>query len=102
MAVMQLRGKSIWFIDEEGNQFFTSINFTQGLINGRSKQGFVLLSRAPDKVAKGRFKESPLWDPKGIYKGGASKTLTTTNDAISVKKKKETEIKDGFQDKSVW
>ena len=103
MAVIKLSksGNQVQVIDEEGNMFVTSTTFMMGLLQGRSKTGFLLLSRYPNKIAKGRFKESPLWDPSGIATKNDSK-LTTTNDALSVKDRESKEQKKTFEDKKVW
>ena len=94
--------KQIQFITDEGYVFATSVVFLQGLMMGKSKAGFVLLSRMPFNVAPGRFKESPVWDPDGIFQGEAAKTLTTNNDALSNKVRDEKAVKKAFVDKKIW
>ena len=70
---------------------------------GKAKGNFVLLSRMPFNVAADRFKPSPVYDPNGVFKGDAAKTLTTTtNDALSTKTRKKNEVKKMFEDKKVW
>jgi len=105
MAVVKLSksGKQVQFIDEEGNMFVTSSTFIAGLLQNRSKFGFVLLSRFPLKVSKDRFKPSPIWDPGGLLeKQEKYDKLTTGNDSISQKTLKGQEEKKQFIDKKVW
>jgi hypothetical protein len=104
MAVVKLNstGKQIQFVDEEGNMFVTSAAFMMGLLQGRSPTGFLLLSRYPNKVAKGRFKESPLWDPSGLAKKNEEKPVTLTNDSLSRKSLEQGKEKKAFADKKVW
>ena len=104
MAVVKLTGsgKGVLFIDDEGNTFSSSVNFIQGLLWGKSPNGFVLLTRLPNKVAKDRFKQSPLYDPNGVYNGDAAKTLTGSNDAISQNSLKKAEQVKSYEDKKIW
>ena len=90
------------FITDDGQVFATSVVFLQGLMMGKSKQGFVLLSRLPFNVSPDRFQKSPLYDPDGVFQGDAAKTLTPSEDALSAKSIKAKEVKKGFQDKKVW
>jgi hypothetical protein len=101
MAVVKLSksGKQLQFIDEEGNMFVTSAAFVMGLMQGRSKYGFLLLSRLPLKVAKDRFKESPLYDPSGLAQANESHG---DNDALSQKSLKAQKQVNTYKDKVVW
>jgi hypothetical protein len=91
-------------IDDDGRTYITSVNFLLGLINGKSKHDFILLSRLPQNNSDSRFKKSPVYDPDGVFQGDAAKTLelTTSNDALSVKAQKEKQEKKSFEDKNVW
>ena len=105
MAVAKLTGskKGLLFIDDEGNIFNTSVNFIMGLINGKAKHDFVLLSRLPNKAAEGRFKKSPLYDPDGKYHEKTfEKSTTLANDGLSKVERDKTEVKKSFKDKKVW
>jgi len=94
--------KQIQFITDSGEVFATSVVFLQGLLMGKSKSGFVLLSRLPFNVSPDRFKKSPLYDPDGVFQGDAAKTLKMSEDALSPKAIKAKEVKKGFTDKKVW
>jgi len=108
MTILKINksGKSVQIITDEGKVYQTSVVFLQGLLMGKSKCGFITTSRLPFNVAPDRFKPSILWDPQGIFKGDAAKTLdgplTTTNDALSVGVRKANEQKKVFEDKKVW
>ena len=95
-------GKAVQIITDEGQVYQTSVVFLQGLLMGKAKGNFITTSRLPFNVAPGRFKPSILWDPNGVFKGDAAKTLTTTNDAFSVKETKKNEQKKMFEDIKVW
>jgi len=102
MAVAKLTksGKAVQFIDEEGNVFQTSVIYLQSLIKGNIRGNFILFNLLPFKVAKDRFKPSPLYNPK--QQSVEDRVLTTTNDAISNKTIKTNEQKKQFEDKPVW
>jgi len=104
MTVLKLTssGKAVQIIDDEGRVYQTSVVFLQGLLMGKAKGNFVTTSRLPFNVAPGRFKPSILYDPEGVFQGDAAKTLSTTNDSISVKTRKDKENKEMFEDKPVW
>jgi hypothetical protein len=93
--------KAIQIITDDGKVYQTSVVFMQGLLMGKSKSGFITTVRLPFNVAADRFAPSEVWDPDGIFKGDAAKTLTTTDDALSVKVRKKSEVKKGFVDKKV-
>ena len=63
MAVAKLSDskKAVIFIDHEGNQFFTSVVFLRGLLEGRSKAGFVELKMFPTKAPIDKWRKSPVW-----------------------------------------
>ena len=87
-------GKAFMVIDDEGNAFITSMQWLNGLLQGKSKQGFVLMTKMPNKIASDRFKNSPtLVD--GVK-------VDITNDALSPKVLKGKENKKQFEDKKVW
>jgi hypothetical protein len=69
---------------------------------GKAKGDFITTKRLPFNVAPGRYKPSELYDPDGVFEGEASKTLTTNNDALSVKAKKDKEKKKAVVDKNIW
>ena len=60
------------------------------------------------RIAEDRFPKSEVWDPDGILKDNkqkdqlTGKPLTTTNDAFSVKARKDKEQSTAYKDKSVW
>lgn len=108
---MSKGGKQVQFIDEDGVMFVTSTNYMLGLMSGKSKCGFILLSRMPYKVAKNRWDPSPVYDPTGVLGANAQKTLSpssaeekvdTSNDSFSNKFKKTNEQRKAFTDKPVW
>ena len=102
MSVVKLTKskKAVMFVDDDGNAFFTSVNFFVGLLNGKSD--FLLLKRLPNKISDKRFKKSELWDPEGVFKNVDSRSLTTANDALSSGVLREKEEVKGFEDKQVW
>jgi hypothetical protein len=64
MAVVKLSSskKSIHFIDDEGNLFFTPVKGFENVITGAWNRP-VLLYRMPNPVDKGKFKQSPVFSP---------------------------------------
>lgn len=56
-------GKQFQVVDDDGVVFGTSVVFLKGLLEGRAPTGFVLMTRMPFKVAKNRFKPSPVYNP---------------------------------------
>lgn len=109
MTIIRLTssGRAIQVVTDEGYVYQTSTTFLQGLLWGKAKGNFITTNRMPFNVAPDRFKPSELYDPDGKFQGEARKTLdrnntTTTNDAISVKTRKEKEVKKGYVDKKVW
>lgn len=94
--------KAINIIDDEGKSYITSVNSITYLLNGHAKGDFITTKRLPHNVAPGRFAPSELYDPEGVFQGDAAKSLTTANDAVSIKGRKEKEVKEGFKDKKVW
>jgi len=104
MTVLKLTssGKAVQIITDDGYVYQTSVVFLQGLLMGKAKGNFITTCRLPFNVAPDRFKPSALYDPKGLFKGDAAKTLTTTNDSLSIKDRAAKETKKGFEDKAVW
>ena len=104
MTVLKLtkNKKAVQIITDEGLVYQTSVVFLQGLLMGKARGDFIKTVRLPFNVAPDRFAPSEIWDPNGVFKGDAAKTLTTTNDALSVKTRKQNEVKKGFVDKQVW
>jgi len=109
VARLTSNGKVVQIIDDYGRVYQTSTTFMMGLLNGRAKGNFVLLSRCPWNVAPDRFKKSEIWDPNGLWTGDKIKSLdpnsdplTTTNDGLSVKVREEKKKKKSFEDKAVW
>jgi len=104
MTVLKLTGsgKAVQVITDNGEVYQTSVNFIQGLLMGKAKGNFITTKRMPFNVAPTRFAPSELYDPEGKFEGNAAKTLTTTNDALSVKVKKEKEESSVFEDANVW
>ena len=104
MTIIKLTstGKAVQVITDEGEVFQTSVNFLMGLLMGKAKAGFITTKRMPFMSAPDRFAPSELYDPGGLFIGNSSKTLTSTNDALSVKMREKNEKKKSFQDKMVW
>lgn len=104
MTVLKLSEskKALMIITDDGTVYFTSVAFLTGLLNGKSKTGFITTKRLPNKVSTDRFKPSELWDPNGVYKGDAAQSLTTGNDGLSKKSIEEKKEKVMFEDKDVW
>ena len=101
MAVIKLAKskRSVQFIDDEGNVFFTSVNFLQGLLLGKSKHDFVLLKRMPLKASADRFQKSEVWIPEGVD----PRTIEMSNeDSFSKKSIKKQDDSKNFVDKKVW
>lgn len=91
MAVAKLSSnkKVIMFIDDEGNVFATSAAYMKQLLYGYKEKNMVLLSRYPQKASEDRFMKSPLYDPSGKMESNENKTLTSSNDSLSVKTREE-------------
>jgi len=92
MAVIKLSssGKQLQFITDEGDVFGTSRLFVEGLFNGKSPRGFIMLTKMPFKVAKNRFKPSPVYNPESGEKEVSDVNLNTDALAkVQVKKRKE-------------
>lgn len=104
MTIIKLNssGKAVQVITDNGEIYQTSVVFLQGLLMGKAKGNFITTSRLPYNVSPTRFKPSILWDPQGIFKGDAAKTLTTTNDSLSQKSLKTNEKKKVFKDVNIW
>lgn len=90
-------------IDDEGNNFVTSVEFVLGLINGKAKAGFISCARLPIKTAPGRYKPSKLWDPNGIANENTEKSqsVTTSDDGLSVKFKDKQKQKQNYGNKEI-
>ena len=101
MAVVKLAKskRSVQFIDDEGNVFFTSVNFLQGLLLGKSKHDFVLLKRMPLKASADRFQKSEVWIPEGV---DPRTVQDSTEDALSETSRKKQDETKKFVDKQVW
>jgi hypothetical protein len=76
-------GKQLQVVDDDGCVFGTSVEWVKGLLEGRSPSGFLLLTRLPLKVAKGRYKPSPVWNPVSGEREVPDELLSTANDAVS-------------------
>jgi len=73
-----------------------------GLLNKKSKYGFVLLKRFPNPVAESRFKKSEIWYPEGVAPDTIDpRTLTTGNDSMSTKSREDVKEKEVYKDKAV-
>lgn len=96
-------GKAILIIDDEGRMYQTSVVFMLGLLNGKSKHGFITTSRLPFNSAPGRFKPSELWDPNGLFQGDNAKTLDlkSNTDGLSNKANKK-KIKKSITNMRNW
>ncbi len=56
-------GKAFQVICEDGSVFQSSRVFLEGLLNGKSPSGFLLLTRMHFRVDPKRYKPSPVWCP---------------------------------------
>lgn len=104
MTVIKLTksGKAVQIVDDDGRIYQTSVNSMMYLLSGKAKGGFITTVRLPFSVAANRFAPSKLYDPNGVFKGDAGKTLTTTNDSLSVKTREAVQVKKVYEDKKVW
>lgn len=104
MAIIKLSSskKSVQFVDEQGNVFFTSVNYLLGLLNGKSPTGFIQLKRLPVPIAMGRFKPSEVYDPNGILNSKTLEPVNFSTDGLGAKRIKEAEKKEAMIDKLVW
>ena len=104
MAIIKLSysKKSVQFVDEQGNVFFTSVNFLLGLLNGKSPHGFIQMKRLPIPIAMGRFKPSELWDPEGLIDKRTLEPLKNANDGFSKKSIEQNKDVENIKDKVVW
>jgi len=98
-------GRAVQVVDDGGCVFQTSVEFVRGLLEGRSPSGFVLLTRLPFKVASGRYKPSPVYNPvsgeKEVYEGVVSED-SVSGDVQSVRVTSRKRERDSFLDKKVW
>ena len=101
MAVAKITksGNGVLFIDDQGNVYCTSKIFMEGLLSGKSPNGFILLTQMPNKVSTKRFKCSPLWDPGSK---GRVEATSANDDSLSNKVLGEKEDSKNFIDKEVW
>ena len=104
MAIVKLSSskRSVQFIDENGNVFFTSVNYLVGLMNGSNRYGFVQLKRLPIPVSMHRYKPSELWDPDGLVNSKTLQGNSVGTDIQSPKGKKKLERVESTKDKIVW
>ena len=104
MAVAKITGsgKGVLFIDDDGRVFSTSVTFLRQLLMGTLKTQFILLTRLPFDIVDTRFKNSPLYDPKGVTTEGAKKAETQTGDGLSPVRRENEKQKQDFKDKKVW
>ncbi len=108
MTVIKLSssGKQLQVITDEGIVYGTSVAFVKGLMEGRSKSGFILLTRMPFMVSKTRFARSPVYNPESGEKEVADESntaLKAAEDAISPKVTKANKEKKAFiRDVNVW
>lgn len=91
-------------IDDDGKVYQTSVNSLLYLLNGHAKKqgNFITTVRLPLNAAPHRYKKSELYDPNGLFKGDAAKSLTTARDSYSVKVQEEQKTKKAYEDKNVW
>jgi len=96
--------KAVQIITDDGKVYQTSVNSVLFLLNGRSKEGFITTIRLPINASPDRFKPSELYDPNGLFKGDAVKSLepSASEDVFSPKYKKEMEQKTAYEDKTIW
>lgn len=104
MAIIKLSSskKSVQFVDEQGNVFFTSVNYLLGLLNGKSPTGFIQLKRLPIPIAMNRFKPSEVWDPNGVLNEKTLEPVDFKTDGLSAQRLKKEEKKESMKDKLVW
>ena len=104
MTIIKLTssGKAVQVVTDNGEVYQTSVNFVQGLLMGKCKAGFITTKRMPFNVSPDKFKPSEVYDPQGTFKGNASKTLTSSNDAYSKKVVDSNKKMNIFKDKMVW
>jgi hypothetical protein len=98
MAVVKLTSskKSVQFVDDEGNVFYTSVYIVEKMLKGEIRGDFVLLTRMPSKVAEGRFMKSPVFDAVSKTKQSKDEVkqeeyLTASSDPYSVDARKRKE-----------
>ena len=107
MVIMKLSSskKQLQVIDEEGVVFGTSVTFLKGLLEGRSPHNFIMMTRMPFKVSKGRFKPSPVYVPdtgeKELYEETVDSEKSNA-DAYNPELRKKQRQKKVFTDKEVW
>ena len=110
MAVAKINDNktTITFIDDEGNQYFTSVRFMQGLLTGRSPTGFVELKMFPNKAPPGKWRKSPVWEngktiPHEEYFGSGKREDVPTPDLMAPKARADKRKKESFGvDDNVW
>ena len=100
-------GKSIQFIDEQGNMFITSTEWMRNFVKDGNDYKMMVLTRLPLRVAPWRFKKSPLYDPDGLAKVQAEKDkaagiITTSDDSLSTKQLKDNKQMENYKDVEVW
>ena len=86
MAVVKLSksGKQVQIIGDDGVMYMTSRDYLQRLLDCQFK--IVLLSKAPLRVSKDRFKQSSIYDPNGLMeKYSDDPNILSKSDALSPK-----------------
>lgn len=82
-------GKTVLFVDDCGVTYFTSSSYLRKVLDGLTdRKGFVLLKRFATPIAKGKFMESPVWDPNGLGdlgEGSLSSHKKKVSEALSLR-----------------
>jgi hypothetical protein len=100
MAVIKLTSskKALMFIDDDGNNFITSVTAVSKCMTDSNPNNFVVLSRLPHSTAPNRFPKSPVYEPLGdnpkVKDTSNTDKLTTATDVFSKQVKVDKEIKD--------
>lgn len=92
--------KQIQFIADDGTVYIAATVFVKNLIDPEKGNQLVLLSKFPLKASLDRFKQSEVWNPRGLELD--SDEVTRTNDSLSIKGRRDVEETEQFQDKKVW
>ena len=96
MAIVKISssGKSVLFIDDDGNVFNTGFDYLLGLLNSKNSKRFVLLTRLALQADARLLRKSPVYD-SGLGAVSSGKVI----DSRSSRERFEEAT---FSDKNVW
>lgn len=109
MAIIKINdaGTAVTFIDNDNNQYGTSLRWLQGLLIGKAPNNFVELHMYPNKAPEGKWRKSPVFEngvkiPFEEYFKDKEQSIDTP-DLMDKKVRESKRRKDAFKvDDNVW